>query len=295
MPSSRNGTSMLQQHELLKQQAVEAYPAVYQKVITEWQQPGPDAFWLLYSANYLFRAGGVRWAIDPITLFARLSNSLPLHPMQDFSKLDFLILTHQHRDHVNWKLLESICSLPVPWIVPDFLVQECSAQTGIPRDRIIPAVTGQSIKICGIRILPLEGSHWEYPLGANRSEPPIKGLPSVSYLLEFHGKRWFFPGDVRSYDRPVAPDLGKLDGVAAHVWMGRMHDPHSDPPLFKQFCSYFSNFQSGRLILTHLYEMGRELKDIWTLEHAQKIKQTLADIAPSIKVDTYCTGGRVDI
>src|SRR5512133_2541887 len=143
---------MPQQDELLRRLAVEAYPAIYERVITEWQQTGPDAFWLLYSANYLFRVGKVRWAIDPMTLINRLSGTLPRHPEEDFSCLDFLILTHQHSDHLNWNFLKSLASLPVLWIIPEFLVEECKKQTGVTQDRIIPAIIERWIEIRGIRI-----------------------------------------------------------------------------------------------------------------------------------------------
>lgn len=295
MPSSISGTGLPQQIDLLKQQAAEAYPAAYDRMINEWQQPGPDALWLLYAANYLFRVGEVRWAIDPLTLLTRLFGTLPLHAEQDFSKCDIIILTHNHHDHIDWHFLKSIGSLPIPWIVPEFLIEECTAQTGIQREQIIPAVVDQCIEIRGIRILPMEGHHWEYSPGASRSEPPLKGLHSVSYLLEFHNKKWYFPGDVRAYDVVDRPSVGKIDGIAAHVWLGRMEDPLSDPPQLKPFCDYFSGFQSPRLVLTYLYEVGREMKDIWTLDHAQSIIQASRDLSPSGKVEAHCTGERVDL
>jgi hypothetical protein len=226
---------------------------------------------------------------------ARLTGALPLHPRQDFAKLDFLILTHKHSDHINWPFLKSIAPPSIPWVVPEFLVAECSAQTGLPRQQIFPAIPGRCIEIAGIRINPLAGCHWEYAPGASRSAPPIKGLPSAAYLLEFHGKRWYFPGDVRSYDIAFAPSPEKLDGITAHVWLGRMQNALSEPPLLDAFCEYFSRFHTRRLILTHLYEMGRESKDMWTSQHAEKLVRAFAQRNPSIQVSACCTGDRVDL
>ena len=52
-------------------------PAIWDKLFAEWNSPGPeDRAWLMYSANYLFRTQGVRWAMDPLALNSRLLKSL---------------------------------------------------------------------------------------------------------------------------------------------------------------------------------------------------------------------------
>ncbi len=273
--------------------ALEAYPSIYEKVITEWQQDGPDALWLLYSANYIFRVGEVRWAVDPITLPARLSGTLPLRLQQDFSKLDFLILTHKHSDHLNWNFLKGLAALPSQWIVPEFLVEDCVEKTSVSQNQIIPAIINQWIEMKGVRILPMEGSHWEYAQAADGRKTLVKGLSSVCYLFEFHGRRWFFPGDVRSFDVTKIPHLGAFDGIVGHVWMGRMSSPLDEPPLFDQFCDYYSRFHTNHLILTHLYEVGRDLKDMWTVEHARRIIASILTLAPATTAEALCTGERL--
>ena len=43
---------------------------------SEWNSPGPDdRAWLMYSANYLFRTQGVRWAMDPLELHSRAAGA----------------------------------------------------------------------------------------------------------------------------------------------------------------------------------------------------------------------------
>jgi hypothetical protein len=52
-----------------REEMLAGYPAIWDKLIAEWNSPGSeDRAWLMYSANYLFRTQGVRWAIDPLTL-----------------------------------------------------------------------------------------------------------------------------------------------------------------------------------------------------------------------------------
>jgi hypothetical protein len=48
---------------------VARYSSLWDKLIAEWKSPGSeDRAWLIYSANYLFRTQGVRWAMDPLAL-----------------------------------------------------------------------------------------------------------------------------------------------------------------------------------------------------------------------------------
>ena len=72
--------------EVRRTRAALEYPALYKRVIDQWKLEGEDAFWLIYSANYLFRCGGVRWAVDPVTLSSRIPADFPPHPEEDFAK-----------------------------------------------------------------------------------------------------------------------------------------------------------------------------------------------------------------
>lgn len=286
MPLFKNGISMdLTRESLLERYRVE-YPIIYKNLIRDWQAPGEDTLWLLYSANYLFRSGEVRWAIDPMTLTSRISNDLPIDPINDFSKLNFLLLTHNHGDHVNWKFLNSISSINIPWVVPDFLQADLHAHVSISSTRVITPSIGNWLNISGIRILPLNGSHWETVPGISR----LKGLPSMAYLLEFNQKRWFFPGDTRSFDITNIPDIGKLDGLISHVFLGRMKSIVDTPPLGDEFCGYFSGFDTRRIVLTHLYEIGREMKDIWTKERVIQILNEFKEVSPEISLSFACSG-----
>src|SRR5512143_4354830 len=82
-------------------EAVRRFPVTWAGMVAEWNQPGAqDCAWLMYSANYLLRTAGVRWAIDPL----RLEHRLPGAPSVDYtgslSALSFVVLTHRHSAHL---------------------------------------------------------------------------------------------------------------------------------------------------------------------------------------------------
>lgn len=270
--------------------AAQDYPSIYKNVIEKWNQDGEDAFWLIYAANYLFRWGGARWAIDPLTIAARIPAKYPLFPTKDFAKCDFLVLTHRHADHLDLQLLNKLSDLDILWIIPEFLLDEVRDGMHLPDRRIIVPKSGEPLEISGIKILPLEGSHWENHPKGQMEGIPNHGVPSYSYLFEVDEKKWFIPGDIRSYDRINAPSLGPLDGLISHVWLGRRSALIEPPPLLEEFCNYQLEFDTKRIVLTHLDEWGRDETDLWTAQHADLVINNIHAMAPSISVTYALTG-----
>ncbi len=282
--------------EVRRTRAALEYPALYKRVIDQWKLEGEDAFWLIYSANYLFRWRGVRWAVDPVTLSSRFPADFPSHPEADFAKSDFVVLTHRHSDHLDKKLLQAISNINIPWVVPEFLLDEIQKIVHLPDHRIIVPVPGKQLEISGIKILALEGSHWEKTGDITCSRNfDLRGVPAYSYLFEAHNKKWFIPGDTRTYDPKQVPNLGHLDGVLAHVWLGRNGALKDPPPLLDKFCEYFLRFNSSKIVLTHLDEWGRAESDLWTNHHAEMITHKIRHESTTVTVTTAVTGDQVSM
>ncbi|MCX6035958.1 MAG: hypothetical protein NTV38_13445, partial [Chloroflexi bacterium] len=98
--------------------------------------------------------------------------------------------------------------------------------------------------------------------------------------VEMGGKRWLFPGDTRTYDPAGLPDLGPVDVLFAHLWLGRAVALQSHPPLLELFCRFCLAFQPRRVILTHLEEWGRQASDFWDIEHAKMAVSVLKKGSP---------------
>jgi L-ascorbate metabolism protein UlaG (beta-lactamase superfamily) len=265
------------------------YPALWSKMISEWNAPDPeDRVWLTYSANYLFRTNNVRWAIDPLTLNWRIKDSLPVNVMRDLGGLSFVLLTHDHKDHLDLDLLSALRDLPIIWIVPEFILSKVMKQAGLPREKIIIPSPLAPIELNGIRVLPFDGLHWE-----TTSDDTLRGVPAMGYLIECNGRRWLFPGDTRNYDASRLPSLEPADILFAHLWLGRSSALMDEPPLLDAFCRFCLDLEPSRVILAHLNEFGRDANDLWDESHARCVSSRIEEINPGISVTPAYVGGHV--
>lgn len=269
------------------------YPKMIADLTDEWCSPGvEDKVWLMYSANYLFRTGDVRWAMDPLTLRRRVPDAPEVDLVQSLSALDFVVLTHRHADHLDFNLVKSLRHLPILWIIPDYILPQVQAEAELPVDKVITPHPQQPIEIKGIRLLPFVGLHWEV---APSEYGPQHGVPEMGYLVEFNGKRWLFPGDTRNFKVELLPSFGPVDGLFAHLWLGRGCALMEEPPLLNVFCRFCVSLQPRQVVLTHLEELGREADDYWDGRHAMKVMEHCRQLAPDLDVKTAYMGESVNL
>lgn len=264
-----------------------SYPESWARLIAEWSSPGPeDRAWLTYSANYLFRTGGVRWALDPLTLPSRLPQAAPADAARDLAPLSFIVLTHRHADHLDLGLVRLLSGLPLRWVAPEFLLEKLAA-AGLRRDRVLVACPLEPLEVEGVHLTPFDGLHWQ----DDPTQPDgRRGVPALGYLAEFSGRRWLFPGDTRSYQAEKLPSFGPIDGLFAHLWLGRGAARQTPPPLLEAFCRFCIDLQPRRVVITHLEEFGRKAEDCWDLEHARRAADRLGELAPALTVTIALTG-----
>jgi hypothetical protein len=277
--------------EAQREELIARYPALWAGVMADWQPPGlDDRAWLTYSANYLFRTGGVHWALDPLTLSGRLGKSPQENLAADLEPLSFVLLSHRHRDHLDFGLIAALRDLPMRWVVPEWMQVEVRQRTGLPGRKIITPRMGEELVIDGIRILPFEGNHWEI-----LADGTSKGVPAMGYRVGFSNKSWLFPGDTRSYNPMQTPGSEPVDGVFAHVWLGRGGALLEKPPLLDDFCKFQLGFQPKRILLTHLHEVGREGEEFWDERHAEILKERMRELAPGVRVEAAFTGEAISL
>ncbi len=177
------------------------------------------------------------------------------------------MLTHEHADHLDLDLICELKHLPILWVIPEPVLKLIQDQIDLPQKNLIVPRDLEPIEIQGIKITPFTGLHWQKLENTNS----LHGVPSTGYLLEFKNKRWLFPGDTRTYDASQLPSFGPVDGLFAHLWLGRGGALMDEPPLLDAFCCFCVHLQPSRVIITHLNEFGRDANDFWDEEHAEKL------------------------
>jgi L-ascorbate metabolism protein UlaG (beta-lactamase superfamily) len=279
--------------ERLRRQAIARYPGLWKRLTDEWQaDSAEDRAWLVYSANYLLRTQNVRWAIDPLTLRWRVPDAEPVPIQRTLAQLSFVVLTHRHADHLDLDLIRRLNRLPILWIVPESLRPRLIAEAGLRRPLVEVARQEDALDIGPIRIAPFEGLHDEDLEGTGEGGTLARRrrVPSLGLLAEFGSKRWLFPGDTRTYASHRLPRLGVVDGLFAHVWLGRGSAQDGHPPLQRAFCRFCLDLQPKRIVLTHLEDFGRRAADFWEVDKADGVHQCLRELDHRVVVEKAMMG-----
>ena len=268
---------------LLTKKYVEDYPDLWKGMVSQWQSAERDAAWLTYSANYILCTAGVRWALDPLSLFSRLSLPNPMDFTKDLASLDAVVLSHWHADHLDPELLSKLAELPLLWIVPDFLLDELGMTFSGKTPKIIVPQPNVPIQIKNLTLIPFEGLHFR----------DGNGVPEMGYVAEFSGKRWAFPGDTRVFPRGSLTRFGSLDGIFAHLWLGKACALQDKPALLEEYCSFFIEPSPNRLVITHMHELARRPEDFWDLSHFSQVSAACRERDPKIMITPAWTGSQV--
>jgi L-ascorbate metabolism protein UlaG (beta-lactamase superfamily) len=265
------------------------YPDLWVNLIREWRaDDASDAAWLTYSANYLFRTGGVRWAIDPLTLHSRLEEAPKVDIEHDLDGLSFVILSHDHHDHIDTDLIRTLRDKPIRWIIPSFLLSKVITETGISEAKVIVPRVMKPIEIDGLKILPFEGQHL-----ITYDDGSCKGVPEMGYLIEGFGKRWLFPGDTRIYDLSRFPKLDAVDLLFAHLWLGYGSAEIDSKVYLEPFCKFAAGLLPKRVAITHLEEFGRKPDDFIDDRNAIMVQESFASQFPEIECFPVHTGEKI--
>jgi hypothetical protein len=257
------------QHDIQakRKELVADHPNRWGRMIRGWCAPRTDdAVWLMNSANYLFNTGGLKWAVDPVLLSNRIPEAPVLDVTPDLADLDFILLSHAHVDHSDIVLWSQLQNSRCHWIVPDHMTDFFTREVSVSDSAYSVATPGKEIEMSGARIVPFESPHYE-----RLETGGTNHVDSTGYLVEVAGASYLFPGDIRTYDSLCLKPFTGVSAVFAHVFLGRSSALMNDPPLLEAFVDFYLSCHPKKIVLSHLYELGRDPENCWLSSHAQAV------------------------
>lgn len=266
--------------------AVIGHADLWHRITGEWRASiTGNQIWLTYSANYLCSSLGYKWALDPFAMSSRVANLTVPDYRSDLASLSMILLTHEHNDHLDLALINAMSDLDIIWVIPDYLQDKIAREVALPLGRVITPTPGEWITTGPLRVMPFESLH----LRGNH------GVPETGYLVQMKDQRWLFPGDIRKFDFPRLPSFGRVDAVVGHLWLGKGHAKDEHPPMLGDFCDFFTRFETERLIITHMYEYGRNETELWREEHYELVRSVINRLRPGMRVEKALMGDKIDL
>ena len=210
---------------------------------------------------------GVPWMVDPVLKIPEVWNVCSPHLPRDLQSLSFILYTHDHNDHYHPAFDQALTGLPVVRVVPKCM---CGIYQEI--GDTVYVSPGDCITLDGFRITVLPGIH---------KDPEGKGPEAVQYLVEKDDRKLYFSGDVRNPDPTLVPDIGTVDCLFAHVFLGKSAaKKYPWPEWLEQVCTCIAATPAKRIFLGHLYEMMSESERLYTYMSAGAIMDGLTALCP---------------
>ena len=118
--------------------------------------------------------------------------------------------------------------------------------------------------VASATITPFAAPHYEH-----LSTGGINHVQETGYLVTTPGGSYLLPGDIRTYDTATLAPFADVTAIFAHVFLGRSAALAWNPPLLDAFVDFTLSCHPQKVLLTHLYEFGREPEDCWRTWHAK--------------------------
>ncbi len=231
-------------------------------------------FSLIHSSSYLFCTNGIKWGMDIAFRNSRFLAKTPAQAAQLLKDMDFMVLSHGHRDHFEESTIRLLAQNKTVFVVPDFL-RERILGLGVDPHKVITAVPEMNVSLFGVDILPFESSHYR---------PDGKGVQEYGYRITAEGcPSMVFPVDIRNFSK--RSDVPAAEYCFANVWLkDNSADRECWEPVAMPWADYMLSFSDKNIFLTHLYEDGRPDNKMWRSEHAQAVTDAIHALSPKTNV-----------
>lgn len=264
--------------EALKNDYDKKFVTYWNKVFSEYKNDtSGDRVWFAGPTSYVFSLSGVRFAVDLQIRrecdFEKVREGL----CDDTSALSFVLITHQHDDHMCIPLMRALKDSPIIWYIPEGTHENLIAETELPEEKIVRVRDGEELCVGPLKIKAFNSTH-ERP-----EEEPI--FQQLGYEIITPRGKLLLPADVRNYDLNLYPSFSDIDVCFSHLWAGDdTVNAENYMPLLKEFADFNSHFGAKKYFLCHLYEIARELRHMWRYTHAAAAMELFMERIPEAEI-----------
>ena len=250
----------------------------WDKVFSEYKDERFDnRVWFAGPTSYVFSISGTHFALDPQIRrecdFEKLRDNLAEYT----SKIEFVLITHQHDDHMCIPLMRELKDSPIIWYIPEGTHEDLIAKTELAPEKIVRVRSGDSFKIGSITVKAFKSTH-ERP-----GEKEV--FEQLGYEIATPCGKLLFPADVRNYDPGLYPEFSDIDICFAHLWAGDdTVNAEKYKPLLLEFADFYSGIGAKKYFICHLYEIARDLYHMWRYTHAAEAMEIFMGKIPTSEV-----------
>ena len=247
----------------------------WRSVFSAYKREQGERVWLAGPSSYVFSLGGVRFAVD---LQVRREEDLAkIAPtlLEDVSDLSFILITHQHDDHMCIPLMQMLKDSDIHWYLPFGTRADLIEASGLRPEKVTYLRPGDRFCVGGLTTEAFRTPH----LGAGADQ---SAFPELGYLLSSARGKVLLPADVRDYTYTDYPDFGEVDLCFAHIWGGGdALDAAAYGPMLGACAEFFARFGAKRYLFAHLYEIGRPDLYMWHEGHAGIVADGIRCVLPN--------------
>lgn len=243
----------------------------WNKVFSEYKTQN-QMFWLAGPTSYVFSLKNVRFAVDLQIRREEDIEKLKTQLVSDTDKLSFILITHEHGDHMCVSLMNALKDTDIKWYIPFGAREDYIEKSEIKRENIVWVNPGDYWQIGNIKFSAFYSPH---------AKPGNEKFLQCGYEISTPDKKILITGDVRDYEYSGYPDFEKVDICFSHLWAGNdSMNPENYMPLLNDFVNFNAKLKAKKYYLCHLYELGRKDINLWDYSHAGLATKMFYSIIP---------------
>ena len=257
----------------------------WSKVFAEYKKDYErDLLWLAGPSSYVFSLCGQKFAIDPQIRRKKDLDTVSDDLVSDFSDISFVMITHQHDDHMCRPLMRALKDTSIKWYIPKGVRTDLVEDSELKEENIVWLCDGDILRFGDLSIRAFNTPHAR------------EGFVELGFELTTPNGKILLPADVRDYNYSGYPDFNDVDLCISHLWAGNdAINPECYLPLLDKFVEFSARFNAKRYFLCHLYEIGRKEQYMWHDAHASLAISRFKNILGDVPIEIPRLGERYEL